>query len=156
MVLQNKEYGLEDFLKDVNFICPQGFNIKYILIPDTNGLDIKNLDLLSNSGYDIDSVPSEQNKSKNIYYAKKDLKSTHSFSKSNLDTYTLNPMPKQVNNEVELVDSDNQDDINSLNPFMGSAVKPIQVVENSKRNFKFILKENIAGLPKNTLFNLCR
>jgi hypothetical protein len=143
MVLQNREYGIQDFLKDVNFVCPKNFNIKYILIPDTSDLEQNNIDVLENNGYSVNSMPSEQNKNTNIYYAKKDLKATHSFSRSNLNNVApLEPMPIERNNDVP----SNQTVLD--NPLMGSAVK---VVENSSRNYKLIMRENLAGFPKNTL-----
>lgn len=145
MVLQDKEYGLQDFLKDVNFVCPKNFNIKYILIPDTDSFDDSNLTTLENNGYTVDSIPQ---KSKNIYYAKKDLKSTHSFSRSHLnDVSPLQPMPIQVNMETNT----NAQELE--NPVLGNAVK---VVENNTRNYKIVLKEKLAGLPKDTLITFGR
>lgn len=142
MVLQNKEYNIEDFLKDVNFVCPKNFSIGYILVPDTKELDKSSLEGLQ-SQFDVEPVSVKNN---NIYYCKKDPRESHSFSSMNRGNYEpLQPMPKHVDNQVDLLPNE-EAFIN--NPFNGNAIK---VVEKTSTTYKALFRERIYGLPRNTL-----
>lgn len=142
MVLQGKEYSIEDFLKDVNFMCPKNFSIGYILVPETDELAKSSINGLASSGFEVEPVKVKDN---NIYYCKKDPKEAHSFSKSNFGVNEpLMPMPKQVNPEVEQIADTTYID----NPFKGSAFK---VVEKTNTCMKVMFRESKYGLSKNTL-----
>lgn len=98
--VDNSSSGVEDFLKSMNFLAPNGQNLKYFIVPlDQNNNEISNV--AKSSGF----VPlANDNQVKgvtdNIVYSKKDLKGKQSVSRPSFDPTAVPdafPITKDLN-----------------------------------------------------------
>jgi hypothetical protein len=94
------ENGIEEFLKSMNFLAPQGQNLKYFIIPFN-----QNNETISQTAQASGFAPlANENQVKgvtdNIVYSKKDLKGKQSVSKPTFDPTAVPeefPITKEIN-----------------------------------------------------------
>ena len=92
--------GIEEFLKSMNFLAPEGQNLKYFIVPLN-----QNNEVISNTAQSSGFVPlANENQVKgvtdNIVYSKRDLKSKQSVSKPSFDPTAIPeefPITKEIN-----------------------------------------------------------
>lgn len=148
MFLTAKPQTIEDFLKAINFIAPQGYNLEYFITP-ADGSE-NNYAAPADAGFTStvsDSiVPGVTD---TIMYTKKDLADTHSFSPSGIN---LNEVPNAMPKTVPA----------STQPAIPGAhsttiMTPVKLDRRVGQNDQDIqIKESFMGFPKFTLFHFTK
>lgn len=149
MFLSDKELTIPDFLQALGFVAPQGFSLDYILAPKEGVSQETEEDIVS-SGFDM---PDESN---NLKYFRKDPKMAQSFSTKNIDitNNTLAPMP--INNPRPETNGEELDQLIFKGGKVQSPYKAFHVSESNRNSFKLVLKESVAGLPRNTILGFSK
>jgi hypothetical protein len=163
MFLTDTPNKIPDFLQALGFIAPKGFNISYFLTPEsisddtindlkTAGFSDSKMPIDSGTNADNGTQPQQQIATTNVRYLKRDPIQSHSFSSPMIDPTDPNNLPKEMPKTMPT-----QIESHNLNPIMTdggnikSPFKAIQVVESTNTDMTLLLREDCAGLPRNTL-----
>lgn len=172
MFLSNKTNNVEDFLKALNFIAPEGTNLKYFVVPvnagpdgqmSVNGFNGFN-QVASDAGYD--PLPNDNQipgVTDTITYCKRDVKGRQSISRPSYDV-TATPDAFPITKSIEVPMQANKDENGQMKTDIlvaGGQVLPkahgIKVMESTDRFVDIMLEESSVGMfPKNTLFHFVK
>lgn len=147
MFLTANEYDISDFLKAIGFVAPKNFNVEYFISPE-EGLTDDTIGQITDSGF-TDESESPAVKSPGIKYFKRDPKTTHCFSKQPDEDFN---MPAQYPVSMEGPNDNGQEYADSVT--VKSPYKAIKVLESSKTEETLMLKENLGGVPRNSIVHL--
>lgn len=150
MFLTAKPQTIEDFLKAINFIAPQGYTLEYFIAPQ-DGSNENNYVAPNNTGFV--GAPSESivpGVTDTVVYTKKDLNDTHSFS---ADPFDLNQVPNAMPKNAPTT---------TQNPLIGTGqstlvMTPVKLDRRVGSNTQDVqIKESFMGFPKFTLFHFTK
>lgn len=116
--------GIEDFLKSMNFIAPNGQDLKYFIVPlNQNNQVLANA--ASTSGFEpLANENQIKGVTDNIVYSKRDFKSKQSVSKPNLDPTEV-PEEFPISKEMEVPSTPNAEGNMSTDVLIaGGAILP--------------------------------
>lgn len=171
MFLTNADNTVEDFLKAMKFIAPEGKNLKYFIVPinsDNDNLknaagfngfeplvqNTQNRNITDNKV--IDNTFSIPGITDTITYAKRDNKLRQSVSRNNIDPTTI-PAAFPITKEIIPDQTKNGTNLKTDVLVAGGEIKPqeagIKIVESDDKHTDIILKENIGPFPRSTLFH---
>lgn len=150
MFLTAKPQTIEDFLKAINFIAPQGYTLEYFITPQDGNNDNG---YVAPNDIGFTSAPSESivpGVTDTVVYTKKDLGDTHSFSPTAIDlTAVPNAMPKTA-------------PVTTANPITGTGqaitvMTPVKLDRRVTANDQDVqIQESFMGFPKYTLFHFTK
>lgn len=133
---------MEDFLKAVGFIAPEGMTLEYFIVPNDKVSSQYNVP--KNSNFELNGISKDLSKT----YTQRDPKTKLSFSDIPDDSMTIpGPLPTKLPN----VNRTTQAAINGVE--VKAPGQALQIVETTKTYKSFILNESWAGFPKYTLFH---
>lgn len=159
MFINDKDHTIGDFLTAINFLAPQGMNLKYFIVPYA-----ANTEMLASGAAEGGFTPEATSNMQNvpgvtdtITYAKKDFKSRQSFNDAN---FNLNQIPNEYPITRQAQTPSNQEPLTTTVVVTGgqidSPVKGVKVLESTKTYQDVILKEAVGPLPKNTILHFVR
>lgn len=172
MFLTNQSNGIEDFLKAVNFLTPNGMQLKYFVIPMQS--DDSVTDNITNTvqpaGFEVESnVDNIDGVTDTMTYAKKDLLSKQSVSKPTFDV-TQTPDQYPITKPITVANSISQN-VNAASNgptqpmktdilFTGGEIVPpnsgVKIVESTDRFCDLMLSEAMSVLPKYTVLHFVK
>jgi len=160
MFLQSEDHNIDDFLNAVNFIAPQGFNLKYFIVPYA-----ANTTILAGGAQDngYERVEPERNSqdvkgiTDTITYVRKNMKDRQSFNDSG---FNLNQIPNEFpitrQNQAPSNLEPLQTDLIADGTEIKSPIAGVLVTESRKDYIDIQLKEAIGCFPKHTLLHFVK
>lgn len=160
MFLQSEDHDINDFLKAVNFIAPQGYNLKYFIVPYAANNTILAGGAAQN-GFEVSEPESNSQDVKGITdtitYLRKDMKNRQSFNDSN---FNLNQIPNEFPITRPQTATSNleplQTDLISAGTIVPSPIAGVKVLESKKEYIDMKLEENVGCFPKHTILHFTK
>lgn len=152
MFLTARPLTVEDFLKAVNFIAPKGYSLESFVAPtvDENGNEIK-MNIPEESGFTVDNFNANvEGLTDTQYYTRKNMDSTHAFSKS---TINLGEVPSSMPSQ-----NDDFPEKFLKTTSLGMTLKSPEVIDRRTTEVEkdLQIKESFACFPKHTLFHFVK
>ena len=153
MFLTQEPHNIEDFLKSVKFVAPEGMNLKYFIVPlnTANGA----LDNTANeAGYEKVKELNVPGVTDTITYKKREVDTRNAMASANFD---ISARPAEYPTHVEPVTQPTQDDNVLIHGGqIPSPVRGIFVVESTENSSDLLIRESVGVFPKNTLFHFTK
>ncbi len=153
MFLTQQPHNIEDFLKSVKFIAPEGMNLKYFIVP-LNTVDGQ-LDTAANdAGFVKEKELNVPGVTDTITYKKREVANTNAMASANFD---ISARPAEYPTHVEPETPPTQDDNVLIHGGqINSPVRGIFVVESTETSYDCLIRESMGYFPKNTLFHFAK
>ncbi len=160
MFLQSEDHDINDFLSAVNFIAPQGFNLKYFIVPYAANNTILAGNAINNGFEQFEPERNSQDVkgiTDTITYVRKDMKDRQSFNDSG---FNLNQIPNEfpitrqnaTPSELEPL----QTDLVVSGTEIKSPIAGVKVLESMNDYIDFKLEEAIGCFPKYTVLHFVK
>lgn len=160
MFLQSEDHNIDDFLKAVNFIAPQGFNLKYFIVPYAANNTILAGGAAQNGFEVTQPEPNSQDVkgiTDTITYLRKDMKNRQSFNDSN---FNLNQIPNEfpITRPQEMPSNLEplQTDLIAAGTEIKSPIAGVKVLESQKEYIDMKLDEDVGCFPKHTILHFTK
>lgn len=158
MFLTQEPHTIEDFLKSVNFITPQGMNLKYFIVP-LNGVNDAFTAVSTEAGYSPEQELNVPGVTDTITYTKRQAVNKNALGTSNFDPsakpeiYPTHIEPvRNVTPEDDIVKHGGRVQSGaSIYDTPDIAAEVLESVNRKDGLVRKILKESVGCFPKNTL-----
>lgn len=153
MFLTQEPHNIEDFLKSVKFVAPEGMNLKYFIVPlnSVNG----SLDNTANeAGFEKVKELNVPGVTDTITYKKREVAEKNAMGSAHFDV-SAKPATYPTHQELPTQPVP-EDDVLLHGGKVPSPVRGIMVVESTAFSSDFIIRESIGVFPKNTLFHFTK
>lgn len=160
MFLQSEDHDINDFLSAVNFIAPQGFNLKYFIVPYAANNTILAGNAINNGFEQYEPERNSQDVkgiTDTITYVRKDMRDRQSFNDSG---FNLNQIPNEfpitrqnvAPSELEPL----QTDLVVSGTEIKSPIAGVKVLESRNDYIDLKLEENVGCFPKHSIFHFVK
>lgn len=160
MFLQSEDHDINDFLSAVNFIAPQGFNLKYFIVPYAANNTILAGNAINNGFEQYEPERNSQDVkgiTDTITYVRKDMKDRQSFNDSG---FNLNQIPNEfpitrqnaTPSELEPL----QTDLVVSGTEIKSPIAGVKVLESRNDYIDLKLEEKIGCFPKHSILHFTK
>lgn len=160
MFLQSEDHDINDFLSAVNFIAPQGFNLKYFIVPYAANNTILAGGAINNGFEQYEPERNSQDVkgiTDTITYVRKDMKDRQSFNDSG---FNLNQIPNEFPITRQNVAPSQLEPLQADLVISGAEIKSpiagVKVLESRNDYIDLKLEENVGCLPKHSIFHFVK
>jgi hypothetical protein len=153
MFLTQEPHNIEDFLKSVKFVAPEGMNLKYFIMPlnTANG----SFDSLANdAGFEKVKELNVPGVTDTITYKKREVEDRNAMASANFDVAAK---PAAYPTHIETPEAPKpEDEVLIHGGQVPSPVRGLLVVESTDTVSDFVIRESVGVFPKNTLFHFTK
>lgn len=153
MFLTQEPHNIEDFLKSVKFVAPEGMNLKYFIVPlnaTTTALDNN----ANDAGFEKVKELNIPGVTDTITYKKREVADKNAMGSANFDIAAKPAIyPTHVEPEAPAVP---EDAVLIHGGKVPSPVRGIMVVESTETSSDLLIRESVGLFPKNTLFHFTK
>ena len=160
MFLQSEDHDINDFLSAVNFIAPQGFNLKYFIVPYAANNSILAGNAINNGFEQYEPERNSQDVkgiTDTITYVRKDMKDRQSFNDSG---FNLNQIPNEFPITRQNVSPSELEPLQTDLVVSGTEIKSpvagVKVLESRNDYIDLKLEEKIGCFPKHSVLHFVK
>lgn len=153
MFLTQEPHNIEDFLKSVKFVAPEGMNLKYFIVP-LNSVNGQLDTLADDAGFAKEQELNIPGVTDTITYKKREVADRNAMASANFNV-AAKPAVYPTHVEADHVPVP-EDDVLLHGGRVQSPVRGVLVVESTENTSDLLIRESVGVFPKNTLLHFTK
>lgn len=154
MFLTQEPHNIEDFLKSVNFVAPEGMNLKYFIVP-LNAVNKDFNNAANENGFQAEKEMDVPGITDTMTFTKRRPVEQNAMATANFNPAAVPAKyPTHITPTKEAPSQ--EENIMVSGGKVMSTPNNVLVVESTERSSSLLLRESLGLFPKNTLFYFVR